>query len=203
MKEFRIILEAEKLKRKGEYDKALDKLYKIIQYNPDFIDVKFLMANIYKDKKEYGNAVKFYESLFEIMSDDILTLTNAGVMYNRMGNMDKYYELTKRAYDIDDRDIITLNNMADYYCRTNNFEQARVFIEKAIMIDKYEGVLYSTACEIALRHGETEEFYKNFELALKYSHDMSYIYQDPVFVDIIKEKCLRVILEKYGMSSKN
>ena len=57
----------------GQYDKAIDRLLKVVQHQPENVEAMLMLAEAYERQKDKANAVKWYlESKKHINNADVV-----------------------------------------------------------------------------------------------------------------------------------
>ena len=93
------------------------------------------------------------------------------------------------------------NERSNYFRKLAEYDKALVDIYKALELDTENGLAYSTLSEIKACQKEFQEFYRNFELALKYKFDSNQIVEEevlPIYFPFFKEDRFIKLLEKYN-----
>lgn len=94
------------------------------------------------------------------------------------------------------------NLRSNYLREKGDYENALSDIYMALQLDTENGIAYSTLAEIKACQGEYQEFYRNFELALKYKFNSDLIFEDQevesIYRNFFKEERFIKLLEKYN-----
>lgn len=93
------------------------------------------------------------------------------------------------------------NTRSNFYRRRKDYENAIVDIYKALQLNTENSLAYSTLAEIKVDQNEIQEFYRNFELALKYNLESDLIFGEDVssiYKPFYKEERFLKLLEKYN-----
>lgn len=94
------------------------------------------------------------------------------------------------------------NLRSNYMREKGDYENALSDIYTALQLDTENGLAYSTLSEIKACQGEYQEFYRNFELALKYKFDSDLIFEDheveSIYKTFFREERFIKLLEKYN-----
>lgn len=129
----------------------------------------------------------------------------------------EWYYLPRTSLNIDNRlsDLNTLINQAPQEPVVYNekacilralgkYEEALENVYKALQIDTEYFFAYSTLAEIKYEQKDINEFYRNFELSLKYGYEVKYVIQDEVlsiYKNVVEEEQFQNILRKYNQES--
>jgi len=108
-----------------------------------------------------------------------------------LNNLVKTYPNESNAY----------NTRSNFFRKNCDYENALSDIYKALQLNTENGFAYSTLAEIKICQQELQEFYRNFELALKYGFDSNQIFTKEVLTiyrPFFKEEIFIKLLEKYN-----
>ena len=93
------------------------------------------------------------------------------------------------------------NLRSNYFREKGDYANALSDIYEALQLDTENGLAYSTLAEIKACQKEYQEFYRNFELAIKYKFDSNQILEEdifPIYLPFFKEERFIKLLEKYN-----
>lgn len=82
----------------GELDKA-EKAYSILAKQTDNPFFHIMLGNVYREKKEFGQAVSQYEELIDSHPNYVQAYLNLASLYSLQGQQDKAVEVLKRGTD--------------------------------------------------------------------------------------------------------
>ncbi len=128
-----------------------------LKEDPKFsYQVNFAIGGVYMAKKEYAEAVKFYEeaekSIDKFTAEKWNLYFNLGVAYDKVGNEEKSEYNLKKAIQLDPENPEILNYLAySWIIRNKNVNQARSMLEAAVIksggaphiLDSYGWALYN------------------------------------------------------------
>ncbi|MGE5352877.1 MAG: tetratricopeptide repeat protein [Acidobacteriota bacterium] len=119
-----------------EYRKARNMLMNILETEPDNLHALSIMGSVCFRMKEYEEALKAYNRLFEqnIRTDNILF--NAGLCYQSLKNRSRAAEFYKAALEINPRCLEALNNLALMYSSVGKHTEAKALLERALKADE-------------------------------------------------------------------
>jgi MinD-like ATPase involved in chromosome partitioning or flagellar assembly len=98
-------------------------------------------------------------------------------------------------------EAVAYNTRSDYFRQKGDYEKALTDIYTALQLDTEFNVAYATLAEIKACQKEQQEFYRNFEMALKYKFDSNQILEEdilPIYLPFFKEDRFIKLLEKYN-----
>jgi len=183
------------------YNEALIQFEKVIEYEKPSVRGLFGRAATNYKIKEFEKALNDLETasdiyeLFEI--DGLLISTKINLKYSDNQILESLNALIERYPNVSN----AYNNRSNYYRIKGDYEKALSDIYKALELDTENGLAYSTLAEIKACQKELQEFYRNFELALKYKFDSNQIIEDEVlsiYSRFFKEERFIKLLEKYN-----
>lgn len=179
IKEFEHLIKREKISLDGYIGRAISN-YRLKKYKESLKDIELAL-----------DVHKFFdiENLHVIIKDR-LNFTDEEVI-RELDSLVEKYPNKSNAY----------NTRSNFYRKRGNFTKALEDIYKALELDTENGLAYSTLAEIKANQNEIPEFYRNFELALKYSLDLNDFFDDdiyPIYKPFFKEERFQKLLEKYN-----
>ena len=106
-------------------------LERTVEANPDDVQMRTQLANIYYDMGEPENAVKHYQKVLELKPDSPEVLVDMGVMHRQLNNYDKALELFERAIELKpDLQQAYINSIIIYRFDLNNMEKAQEMFKR-------------------------------------------------------------------------
>lgn len=185
----------------SNFEEAVAQFNKVIEYENHSVRGLYARAasnfKLEKFKKALSDleiASSFYD-LFEI--DVRLVNVKSKLNYSKDEILKDLNTLVEKYPD----ESNGYNERSNYYRKTKEFEKALLDIYKALQLDTENGLAYSTLSEIKACQSEFQEFYRNFELALKYKFDSNQIVEVEVlsiYKPFFKEERFIKLLEKYN-----
>lgn len=185
----------------SNYKEAINQFNKVIEYENSSIRGLYARAASYSNLKEFKKALVDLEAasnmydLFEI--DARLVNIKMKLKYSND-------EITKGLNALIERypnESNAYNERSNYYRIQNEYEKALSDIYKSLQLDTENGLAYSTLAEIKACQNEIQEFYRNFELAIKYKFNTNQILEEDVYSiysPFFKEEGFIKLLEKYN-----
>ena len=85
----------------GDNESARDSFEKAIQIDPDFLDAKKNLAEIYIATKEYDKGIGTYQDILKQHGDDVESLLNVGRLYYEIGDVDSTRFILEKVLEID------------------------------------------------------------------------------------------------------
>jgi tetratricopeptide (TPR) repeat protein len=185
----------------NNYREAIVQYNKVIELEIPSIRGLYARAAANYKLKEYDKALIDLEvasNLYDLYEIDI-RLVN--VKMKLKYSDDKIIESLNSLIEKYPNESNAYNERSNYYRTLNNYEKALLDIYEALELDTENGLAYSTLAEIKACQKEIQEFYRNFELALKYKFDSNRILDDDIwsiYLPFFKEERFIKLLEKYN-----
>ncbi|MEM7070914.1 MAG: tetratricopeptide repeat protein, partial [Pseudomonadota bacterium] len=118
-------------KRSGALDDALKFLLRLSHDDPLNQPALKMLGQIYYQKRQYENALIYYQKLHTLKPDHIGHLGNLGTIYMQLWQLDQANLIFERVLSIDPHHITTINSMAALRTKQGRFEEALGFINHA------------------------------------------------------------------------
>lgn len=179
VEQFDNLIKNEKSSYRGLYGRAAAN-YRLKELNKSLADLE-AAHNIYE--------------LFE--AEGLLISVKKDLNYPDNEIVNSLNDFVKRFPDKSD----AYNFRSNYLREKGDYENALSDIYIALQLDTENGLAYSTLAEIKACQKEFQEFYRNFELALKYKFDSNQIIEEDVltiYSPFFKEERFIKLLEKYN-----
>lgn len=185
----------------GQYQNAIEQFNTVIKFD-GFPDrglrgramSYFKLKDFEKSLVDLKSLNDIYES-FEISHLIIITKIKLNYPFNEiienMNTLVEEYPDESNAF----------NTRSNYYRMNGDFEKALADIYMALQLNTENGIAYSTLAEIKVCQNELQEFYRNFELALKYNFDPDKIIEEenfPIYKPFFKDERFLKLLKKYN-----
>lgn len=183
----RLITEANRLWRLGNYDDALPLAERALVIREkelgtesyDFSQAIFVLANIWSDKADYAKSESFYERALEIrekiMGKDHLSvgliLNNMGTLYRNKGDYDNAEKVFRRALEIREKTLernhlliaSVLNNLGNLSKEKGDIAKADLYYRRTLEIR--ENALGKESAEVAVTLNNIANLYEDFAKA--------------------------------------
>lgn len=90
---------ADKLRRKGEFKKAIDTLEDALKLNNRNAELHYLIARLYKEDEEANKSAEYYQSAIDADADYVPALVELGQLHLKQGRKSKALKLITAAYE--------------------------------------------------------------------------------------------------------
>ncbi|MDD3150232.1 MAG: tetratricopeptide repeat protein, partial [Candidatus Gastranaerophilales bacterium] len=141
-------VQIDKLIEKGKYDEALLKVNEMLAENPDNLQARTTLGNIYSAQYKLDGAYREYIKVLKQDSDNADAHNGLGLVYYRKttsSNMDviknksKFYELSlmefENAIKSNPKHYQAYNNAGKIYKEIGNIDKAQKYFDKAVEIE--------------------------------------------------------------------
>lgn len=185
----------------ADYISAIGQYSKLIGIEKTSLRGFYARAASYSQLKDYELALKDLEELTKIY--DLFEIDCRAINLKIKLNYPKD-EILKGLDKLVEKypdESNAFNERSDYYYKLLRYEEALADVYKALELDTENGLAYSTLAEINACQGKMQEFYRNFELAIKYKFDSLRIFEDSVYSiyeSFFKDEKFIKLLEKYN-----
>lgn len=159
------------------------------------------LAWILTNKREFLKAKDIFLKAFQYFDDKVFAKLNilmCDSYLNPESDYSKQYEILIKE---NETNVAIYNSYSDYLRTKEKYEEAKNILNKAFEINSEYALGYATLAEIYSMQDQDAEFYRNFELALKFKLTSNIIFNFDV-IDIYKkyfeqERFIK-LLEKYN-----
>jgi tetratricopeptide (TPR) repeat protein len=92
-----------------------------------FLEAQQLLYN-----QRYEEAIQIYEQILKIKPNHAASFANIGLCYERMGDLEKALEYSRRALELDEGDPLSLMNMSRIFHRQGCDQKAEEYMQKGL-----------------------------------------------------------------------
>jgi MinD-like ATPase involved in chromosome partitioning or flagellar assembly len=177
--QFSSLIEVEKLSFRGLFARAA---------------VNYKLNKLEESLSDLEEAIEIDE---EFDAFNLLVRVKQRLMYP---DQEIYADMNSLVENFPDEPVV-YNTRSDYFRQKGDYEKALTDIYTALQLDTEFNVAYATLAEIKACQKEYQEFYRNFEMALKFKFDSNLIFQDdtiPIYSQFFKDDKFIKLLEKYS-----
>ena len=182
----------------GKYDEALDDIETAMGLTPNNSFAYSTKGQIYVKMGKVEEGMKFLNHALTLEPFNPNLYLQRGMAYGETSNYDKSiadYELALK-YKIKDTSKV-YNNFAVIYRRKEDFELAEKYIKMSLKEDPENANSYGTLALIYADLNDTENFYKNLEIALKKGCPVWFYLDDVSFNKFRSDERFTKLIELY------
>lgn len=191
--------------RKEDANLAYQDCMHLIKMNVSSFSLHLLLGNIYVVQKKFNEALESYRQAMEIYPKDPRSYLLMGILYSYNSDLENSFRCFTIAAELEPTSK-SYNGIANYYRLKGNYNKALEFIYKAIELDPENEIAFATLAEINAGNGNKDEFYLNFERALRLAKDLktlrhleSAINNETVYKQFENEDRFQRLLERYNI----
>ena len=148
----------------GNFDKAVEYCYKVIEINPTLSEVWNNLGYAYNFKGNFDKALECYNRAIELNQNDSTPYINIGGLYDSMKYYDKAAEYYEKALKISPDNADALNGLGYVYIQQNNFDKGIEYCQKAVEIDSKHAAAWNG---LGYSYNQKKKFYKAVECCRK------------------------------------
>ncbi len=163
-------------KKQGQLDKALIYLDKVVKIDENFLDVKYLLADIYLEKGDLDNAAKLYEEIIS-QSKDYEALLKLAQIKEQIGDEVEAISYYEEAFSMNP-DMKIILKLKTFYENIQDWQKLLDILNKAVLSMKNNPILYYERGKIYKQLGEIDKALADFKKALQLN---------PEYVDVLYE----------------
>lgn len=178
-------------------DQALSELKKALVQNPENTDYLETLANIYIEKKDFGNAVKIYEKIISIDTNYTYGLYSLARMYQELKMQDKALSIYERITNKIGFDFDVLNKMYEIYISYKNYPKAIEVLENILKLDPFNIQIKKLLASLYIRNDQFSNAKDVYEEIISLTPDDKDIQSELVKI-YFKENESSKAFEKFG-----
>ena len=124
------------LERSGQFDRAVEKLAKALEIDPDYAEACNYLGFMYADKNiKLDEATKLIERALAYEPDNGAYLDSLGWLYFRKGKLGKSLEYLLQAVKAMGSDAAIFDHIGDVYRQMGKTAEAMEYYQKALELD--------------------------------------------------------------------
>lgn len=108
---------------------------KAIDYDPDYLNPYFNLANIYEDQNQLREAEHYFLKAQQLAPDDFRTYLNLARLYSKLGEWEKALWQYRRQLETDSEDPWCHSDVATCYLNLGDVENARQHLKRTVSLD--------------------------------------------------------------------
>jgi len=114
-----------------DLDRSLDLAQSWVKQEPDSPMALALLANIFRDRQDFGEAIHFYEKLVSNPDWALFALHNLGICYLELGGWDRAIDSFQKALILDPQQERSMLPVAEMLRKKKKYTEALSWIQKA------------------------------------------------------------------------
>lgn len=145
---------AEIYTRAGNRQGAIEQLQKAAEYNPQNIQVLYLLANTLSSNNKLIEANEVYNKIMSLTGPDMQILYKRFQNFNDVGLRDSALIVLNQMQEEDPNNLATLQTLAQFYMEDGNKEGAKEMLQKAIDLEDSDPQLTISLADLYIRDKE-------------------------------------------------
>jgi MinD-like ATPase involved in chromosome partitioning or flagellar assembly len=185
----------------GDYERAIEQFNQLInsdEFNYSGLSGRATSNYKLKEFEKTFDDLKILDELFESFDIKHLKVITKIKLKYPDNEIDEEINTLVEKYPNESE---AFNVRSHYLRQKGENEKALADIYKALQLNTENGIAYGTLAEIKACQNEIPEFYRNFELALKFGFEFDLIFDEEVvsiYKPFFKEESFLKLLEKYN-----
>jgi len=172
---------------KGEYEKSIFYLTKLLEINPFYPEAYNTRGLAYEKKGEIDKAISDYSTAIKINPNFADAYTNRGTAYEMVGEIDKAISDYSTAIKINPEHFFAYNNRANSYLKKKEIDKAISDYSTAIKINPSIPEIYNNRGAVYLQKGEIDKAISDFTKAINLN---------PNYLDAYNNRAISYFLKK-------
>ncbi len=158
--------------RNGKFGLARDGYLRLLQSDPENIQVRFNLAAAYERLGDFDKAESNFKHILELAPDNALSLNYLGFMYADSGiKLDEAKEMIEKALEIEPDNGAYLDSYAWVLYKLGRYDKAIVAMNSAIERQQDDAILFDHRGDIYAALNETGKAEENWRKALEFDPD--------------------------------
>ncbi len=168
----RLVMQKQKLYMKlGKREEAIGEITKLVESDPDNVDYRNLLANMYVKAEKYNKAKAVYEKVKSIDTTNAYVHINLADLYKKQGKSDSAFKELKKGFKNPTLDLQSkVQILTTYYSITEMYsdQKAQAFALAKILVETHPDQSNSHAiyADFLFKDERLEEAEKQFEKAI-------------------------------------
>ena len=158
--------------KNSHFDLARDGYLRLLQDDPNNMQVKFNLAAAFERLGQFDDAVKQFKSILNKEPDNPMALNYLGYMYAEKGiNLRDAREMLEKALSIDSNNSAYLDSYAWVLYKMGKYDEAQVQMQKALKAGEPDPTLYDHQGDIYMALNQKDMAREYWNKALELSPD--------------------------------
>jgi tetratricopeptide (TPR) repeat protein len=183
-----------------DYENTINDCKMCLQF-VTFIPSLDLMANTFLVQGNFEEAEINYKKILDLSPNYYNSLLGLGMICQDKNNIEGAVDYFTKAVDTNPEISEAWNFRANAKRLQGKLNEALPDVYKSLELNPNNGVALATLAEINAAKGMVNEFYLNFEMALKIDAEklQKFLFKDPVYQQFKNEERFIKILERYSI----
>ncbi len=170
------LTQAEEAIQEDDFEKALSEIEKAIEVVPNYADVHFVRAIVYKNMEELDKALESYDQAIELDPEHVGAYNNRGRVYADMDDLESAIADWTTAIELDPAYVYGYYNRAIAYTELGEIEAAIADVEEVKELTEDSGMLAwaedmltgleNISAEVTISTAEMERYTHNLDCSI-------------------------------------
>lgn len=151
----------------GEYDEAIEKYNKAIEFNPKLANAYLNRGTAYMINDNYNQAIKDFSKVIELNPQETNAYLKCGIAFRIKGDYDNAIKNYGKVIEINPLEAIAYTNRGIAYKYKSEYEQAITDFNKAIELNPLNTDAYTERGDAYIYKGEYDQAINDFNKAIE------------------------------------
>lgn len=160
------LVEADMLRAKGDYEKALRIALEFLNSHFDFVPALILCAHIFIDTKRFGLGAAIMQRAVQLAPDLPVAWNNLGICFDEEQHLDEAEKCFIKALNRNPNDDLALSNLSSLYIKKSQPQKALNVGKKALELNPKVSGIRNNIAQANLMLGNWQEGWKDYDAHL-------------------------------------
>jgi len=159
--------------KKGDFKTAKILCYKILNINPNYLEVKILLASISAKEKNYTQSKQLLNEVIDIEPNNVSVLNNLGAACKELGELKNAIDYYKKAIQIDPNNANAYYNLGATCYNLKQLKEAKSYLQKAIELQPNFALPFLILGNTCTDLKEYENAISNYQKAITINYNLT------------------------------
>jgi len=159
--------------KKGDFKTAEILCYKILNINPNYLEIKILLASISAKEKNYTQSKQLLNEVIDIEPNNVSVLNNLGAACKELGELKNAIDYYKKAIQIDPNNANAYYNLGATCYNLKQLKEAKSYLQKAIELQPNFALPFLILGNTCTDLKEYENAISNYQKAIAINYNLT------------------------------
>ena len=159
--------------KKGDFKTAEILCYKILNINPNYLEIKILLASISAKEKNYTQSKQLLNEVIDIEPNNVSVLNNLGTACKELGELKNAIDYYKKAIQIDPNNANAHYNLGATCYNLKQLKEAKSYLQKAIELQPNFALPFLILGNTCTDLKEYENAISNYQKAIAINYNLT------------------------------
>ena len=159
--------------KKGDFKTAEILCYKILNINPNYLEIKILLASISAKEKNYTQSKQLLNEVIDIEPNNVSVLNNLGTACKELGELKNAIDYYKKTIQIDPNNANVHYNLGAAYYNLKQLKDAKSHLQKASELQPNFALPFLILGNICADLKEYENAISNYQKAIDKNYKLA------------------------------